>query len=84
MLIITKARLLHGTIWIDSGGGIDESYHRGWRNNECSIDVQFMLRRDQKAHKFYVTNLFLHKQFLNSTQAQNKDNHLDQNFDLNM
>ena len=52
------------------------SWRDWWRNNECSIHVQFMLRPDQKAHKFYVTNLFLHKQFFIQ--------HKDQNFDLNM
>ena len=41
-----------------------------------------MLRPDQKAHKFYVTNLFLRKQFFHSTQTRDKS-HLDRPFKQN-
>ena len=67
MLIITKARV--GILVVD------KSYDRGGIDDVIT-NVPFMLRPDQKAHKFYVTNLFLHKHFFHSTQARDKS-HLD-------
>ena len=84
--VITSCLLLRRHEKVDfGGGGLTRWYHRGGGSMtlcsmfECSIHVQFMLRPDQKAHKFYVTNLFLHKQFFHSTQARDKS-HLDRPF----